>query len=96
MQNLGFRFAFGVFALVVGAALVADVIFDIHLPLVRLVVALLLLAWGARFVTRSRERRATIGLHEEAWLADRRFAPSELPRDARFDVAGSGRGVVDL
>ena len=96
MNRLGFSFVVGVVILMIGAALVADLLFDVHLPLVRMAIAALLIAWGARMVVHAFARRDRFAVAGEAWLSDREFKPTgELGRDARFDVA-FGRGLVDL
>lgn len=96
MNRLGFSFIMGIVILLIGTSLVIDVLFDIHLPLVRIAVAALLIAWGARMVVHGLARRDRFALAGEAWLADREFKPTgELIHDARFDVA-FGRGIVDL
>jgi hypothetical protein len=96
MNRLGFSFVMGLIILLIGATLAVDLVFDVHLPLVRIVLAVLFMAWGARMVVHAMARRDRFALTGEAWLADREFKPhGEIGRDARFDVA-FGRGMVDL
>jgi hypothetical protein len=95
MNRFGFRFIAGAVLLLIGASIVADLLFQVSLPLVRAAFALLFLLFGARLLAGawSRGPRRVDG---EAWLADRRFAPAgALHADARYDVV-FGRGLIDL
>lgn len=96
MNRLGFSFVMGIVILLIGASLFVDLLFDLHVPLARMALATLFVAWGARMVVHAFARRDRSAASGEAWLADRKFTPTgELARDARFDVA-FGRGLVDL
>jgi hypothetical protein len=96
MNRLGFSFVMGAVILLIGASIAVDLVFDVHVPVVRMVLATLFIVWGARMVVHAFARRDRFAASGEAWLADREFQPAgELVRDARFDVA-FGRGVVDL
>ena len=52
MHRLGFNSVMGVVILVIGASLAVDLAFDVHWPLVRIALAVLLIACGARMVVR--------------------------------------------
>jgi len=91
MRNLGFRFVLGVLVLFVGAMIAVDVVFGVHFPLAPLVLAVLLMALGARLVIHSGADGSVL---HQAWLADRVFV-ADGERDQRYDIL-FGRGVVDL
>jgi len=96
MHRLGFSSVMGLVILVIGASLAIGLVFDVHVPLVRIALAVLFIVWGARMVVHGVGRQDRFAVAGEAWLADREFKPAgELTRDARFDVA-FGRGLVDL
>ena len=92
MRHIGFLV--GLVALCIGASLVIDLAFDVHVPILRALLAVILIAYGARLLVRgwARDRADT----EEVWLDDQLFAPEGAPaRDERYDVA-FGRSVIDL
>jgi hypothetical protein len=95
MQHNGLRFFVGLVALCLGASLVLDLVFDVHLPILRALIAALLLVYGARLVVRglaSRDRAAA----NEVWLDEQMFAPEGAPtHDEHYEIA-FGRGLVDL
>ncbi|HTR50356.1 MAG TPA: LiaF domain-containing protein [Kofleriaceae bacterium] len=91
MRAISFRFVVGTLVLLVGAMIAVDTVFGVHFPLVPLVLAVLLMAVGARLMIRTGPDRGALG---QAWLADRVFVP-EGDRDQRYDIL-FGRGVVDL
>lgn len=96
MSRVDFRFVIGFLVLVIGASIALDVLFTIHLPLVPLAIAALFLAWGARMMMHSMSRRDRAPTSGEAWMSDRRFAPTgEIDAANRYDIA-FGRGIVDL
>ena len=46
MQRLGFHSVMGLVVLVIGASIAVDLVFDVHLPLVRIALAALFIAWS--------------------------------------------------
>ena len=88
------RLLVGMVILLIGASLVVDLLFDIDLPVVRLAVAALLVAWGARMVVHAFAGRDRFAVAREPSLADRELTPTgDLAHDVRFDVA-FGRGLA--
>jgi len=96
MRRFGFGFFVGIVIVFIGASIALDALFDIHVLVFRLALALLVFAIGLRVLAGRSARERRSGDSGEAWLADRRFAPEgALTHDARFDVV-FGRGLVDL
>ncbi|MCB9564163.1 MAG: hypothetical protein H6708_27550 [Kofleriaceae bacterium] len=95
MNRIGYGFLFGMVVLGIGALLAVDLLFGVELAVVRAVLALSLIALGARMVVHTWSRRRPPDLAGEAWLADRRFVAESLEGDAHYDVV-FGRGLIDL
>jgi hypothetical protein len=96
MDRIGSRFVVGVVLLCIGVAVALEMIFNINLPILRALFAVLAIVIGLRLVRQARTRTDRAATTGEAWLADRQFAPQGLlDRDARYDIA-FGRGLVDL
>ena len=57
MNRLGSSLVIGFVILLIGTSLMIDLLFDVHLPLVRTTIAALLVAGGAHMVVHSLARR---------------------------------------
>jgi len=63
MKTYGVGFTIGLVILFVGASLAADVLLEVHLPLLRIALALMFIALGAHMVVHARQ---TATLHHDA------------------------------
>lgn len=96
MRTIGFGFVVGLTLTCAGVAVLLDVVFAFHLPLLRIAAAIVLIALGVRVLVHRRHREARGPESGEAVLSERRFVPEgTLRADTRFDVV-FGRGVIDL
>jgi predicted membrane protein len=90
------RFVLGLILLCIGVSIVFELLFGISLPILRVLLAVVLLVIGVRLIQQTRGHRVLGAPTGEAWLADRQFVPEgALDHDARYDIS-FGRGVVDL
>lgn len=96
MKHLGPRFGVGVVIVLIGALLLVDMFAGLHLPIIRTVVALVIILIGAKMIAQSWARRDAQLATNEAVLANLAFSQAgDLDRDARFDVV-LGRGIIDM
>jgi predicted membrane protein len=96
VRNVDARFYIGLVVLALGLLVAVELIASVHLPIIRIILAIALVIIGARMLVHAWTRRNDLAVSAQAVLASKNFSQSGvLDRDARFDVV-LGRGMVDL